>query len=178
MESEERIELYKRRLSRDFILSEEYEGRRYTMVAEKSSEDAKALGKSELVKTVLLVSLVPEKDGPDFVQSEIEKIPQTALSGFRNISKNKTTFFTRVFLMEKIPFSLIQQTRNFDFSRSEQGAFNYIVHAGIILADLSGTMLYSNKTAADFCRYFKVIVPVETKEDEDKEEEKIESQNL
>ena len=166
MESEDRIELYTRRLSREFNLSEDYEGRHYTMVAEKSGENEKALGKSELVKTVLLVSKVPENGSDDFVQSEIEKIPESALSGFRNISKNKTTFFTRVFLMKKIPFDLIQKARNFDFCRSEQGAFNYIVHAGIILVDLSSTMLYSSKAAAEFCKFFKIIVPVETKEGE------------
>ncbi|MCQ2240071.1 hypothetical protein [Treponema sp.] len=166
MEAEKLLELYRNRLSRDFILSEDYEGKRYVLVAEKSVEETKAFGTSELTRTVLILSQIPENSGADYVQSEIEKIPEAALSGFRNISKNKTTFFTRVFLMEKIPFDLIQKARNFDFSRTEQGAFNYIVHAGVMLVERSGSMIYSNKAASQFCNLFKVVTPVEVKDDE------------
>ncbi|WP_407400575.1 hypothetical protein [Treponema sp.] len=168
MELDERIELYKGRLSREsFILAEEYEGNRYDVVAEKSVDEAKAFGESELTRTLMLISKVPENTGAEYVQSEIDRIPMSALSGFRSISRDKTTFFIRVFLMDRIPFEIIQRTRDFDFSRSEQGAFNYIVHAGVVLVDNSSNMVYSNKTCAQFCSIFKVVTPVEIIGDED-----------
>ena len=97
MESEDRIELYTRRLSREFNLSEDYEGRHYTMVAEKSGENAKALGKSELVKTVLLVSKVPENGSDDFVQSEIEKIRGVSCDHAGTFQKTKLRFLQGCF---------------------------------------------------------------------------------
>ncbi|MCI5829122.1 MAG: hypothetical protein UHY90_04690 [Treponema sp.] len=164
MDKEELLKLFRSRLARDFILSDYYEGKKYTFVGQSSKEETKSFGLTELTKRIVLVSDY-EKMAAEKVKSAIEKLPVLALSGFRSIAKNKTTVLLRVFLMKQIPFELIQQVRSFSFEKSEQGAFNYLVNAGVILVDLSNNMLYSNFVAADFCHYFKIINPVEPKEE-------------
>lgn len=166
MELEKRIEFYKNKLAQQFDILDNYEGIDYTIVAENLSKEVKKIGETELIRRLVLLSYVPENLGLDYVESQIEKIPSIALSGFRSISNSKTTFFYRVFLMEKVSFNLIQKIRDYDFSRVEQGQFNYIVHAGIIIVDTSSNMIYSNKIASKFSDTFRIITPVEVIEDE------------
>ena len=110
MDKEELLKLFRSRLARDFILSDYYEGKKYTFVGQSSKEETKSFGLTELTKRIVLVSDY-EKMAAEKVKSAIEKLPVLALSGFRSIAKNKTTVLLRVFLMKQIPFELIQQVR-------------------------------------------------------------------
>lgn len=167
MESNDFSELLVLRLSRQFELSDRYDGRTYDIVAQRTEEETKSLGQVQVEKKVMAVSFVDESMGASYVESEIEKIPESTLCAFRNISKGKSSIFIRVFVMEDIPFGLIQKVRSYSFFRSEQREHDYTAVAGIILVDNETHMLYSNKAASEFCNFFKIVNPVETRDEED-----------
>ena len=163
-------ELIERRISRDFVLDEtsSYEARKYDVVATRTKEEVMSFGENVLNREVMLVSFNVTKD---YVLDEIDSIPNILLSGFRSISKNKSSVLTRVFVMENIPFDLIQTVRSYSFSRTENRQFKSYVEAGVILVDANNFAFYSNSTAASKYSYFRVINPVETADaDEEKKD--------
>ncbi|MBQ0040187.1 MAG: hypothetical protein KBS64_07170 [Treponema sp.] len=169
MEKAEYKELLLHRLSREYEIVGSWQGNEYDLVARKTSEESLSLGNNSVEKTIIAVSGLDEDCITQFVENEIEEIPQMLLSGFRDISKNKSTEFIRVFVMKNIPFDLIQKTRVYDFSRTEQRNFEYVAHAGVLLVDVQGGMIYCNSAAAEFSHLFKIITPVETIEEEEDE---------
>lgn len=55
MDKEELLKLFRSRLARDFILSDYYEGKKYTFVGQSSKEETKSFGLTELTKRIVLV---------------------------------------------------------------------------------------------------------------------------
>lgn len=166
MELEEYGRLIESRLKKNFDILSSYEGNEYDMVALKSEEVTKSLGNTCLNRTVFAISGLDASCDVSYCDSEIDSIPQILISGFRDIAKSKMTDFIRVFVMSNIPFEFIQKIRSYAFSKTERRNFDYAVNGGIILVDLESMMVYSSRSAAPYCNYFKVIKPVETKEDE------------
>ena len=163
-------ELIERRISRDYVLDEtsSYEAKSYDLVATRTKEEVLSFGENVLNREVMLMSFGVTRD---FVLDEIDGIPNILLSGFRSISKNKNTVLTRVFVMEDIPFDLIQTVRSYSFSKTENRQFKSYVEAGVILVDANNFAFYSNSSAAAKYPYFRVINPVETADaDEEKKD--------
>ena len=91
-----------------------------------------------------------------FVKKEIDALPQIALSGFRNPVKDKTTTIVRVFVMDEIPFDLIQEVRTFKFSRSEFSPRRSYTEARVLLVDFSSGEVYANLAGEANAQEFKI----------------------
>ncbi len=157
-------ELLKLRLGRSFDLGDSYLGTRYDICATSSTCESLSLGQNVEERKVVLVSFGVS---PEYVERELESLPQVALSGFRTISRDRNTTVVRAFVMESIPFELILRIRCFDFEKSEHRQFWSRCSAGVVLIDQNNFTIYSNKAASAYSDYFRVINPVETLDDED-----------
>lgn len=160
-ENSDYSELLKLRLGRSFDLADSYLGTKYDICATSSVCESISLGQNVEERKAVLVSFGVS---PEYVERELESLPQVALSGFRTISRDRSTTVVRAFVMETIPFELILRIRCFDFERSEHKQFWSRCSAGVILIDQNNFTIYSNKAGSAFCDYFKVINPVEPKE--------------
>lgn len=164
MELDEYKKLIESRLRRQYEISESgtYLAEEYDIAAEKNSEETTSFGENIATKEICLVSFDCDAD---FIEAQIEKIPEIVLSGWRSISKNKSTILTRVFVMENVPFSLVQKLRSWSFEKSEHRQFKSYAEAGIIIVDENNFSLFANPAAAKNCQLFRVINnPVETVE--------------
>lgn len=166
MELDEYKKLITGRLSRFYEICESgtYLAEEYDIVAEKNLEETTAFGENIATKEIFLVSFDCDED---FIEQQIERIPEIVLSGWRSISKNKSTILTRVFVMRNVPFALIKKLRSWTFEKSEQKQFKSYAGAGIIIVDENNFTLFASPAAAKNCQLLRVVNnPVETAEDE------------
>lgn len=165
MELDEYKKLISSRLRRVYEISEDgtYLAEEYDIAAEKKSEETTAFGENIATKEIVLISFDCDAD---FIEDQIEKIPEIVLSGWRSISKNKSTILTRVFVMKNVPFSFVQRLRSWTFEKTEHRQFKSYAEAGIIIIDENNFTLFTSPAAAKNSQPFKVINnPVETVDD-------------
>lgn len=155
MTQDEYKEFLERQFSKNYSVGNFYLAKKYDLVAQ-SVQDENFSGKKQgnfLNSIVYIVSFGCDKK---FVRKEIDALPQIALSGFRNPAKDKTTTIVRVFVMDEIPFDLIQEVRAFKFSRSEFSPHRSYTEARILLVDFSSGEVYANLAGEANAQEFKI----------------------
>lgn len=155
MTQDEYKEFLERQFSKNYSVGNFYLAKKYDLVAQ-SVQDENFSGKKQgnfLNSVVYIVSFDCDKK---FVRKEIDALPQIALSGFRNPAKDKTTTIVRVFVMDEIPFDLIQEVRAFKFSRSEFSPHRSYTEARILLVDFSSGEVYANLAGEANAQEFKI----------------------
>lgn len=155
MTQDEYKEFLAEQFSRNYSVGDFYLAKKYDLVAQ-SVQDETFAGKNRgsfLNSVVYIVSLGCDKQ---FVKKEIDALPQIALSGFRNSVKDKTTTVVRVFVMDEIPFDLIQEVRAFRFSQSEFSPHRSYTEARILLVDFSNGEVYANLAGETNVQEFKI----------------------
>lgn len=155
MTQDEYKEFLERQFSKNYSVGNFYLAKKYDLVAQ-SVQDENFSGKKQgnfLNSVVYIVSFDCDKK---FVRKEIDALPQIALSGFRNPAKDKTTTIVRVFVMNEIPFDLIQEVRAFKFSRSEFSPHRSYTEARILLVDFSSGEVYANLAGEANAQEFKI----------------------
>lgn len=155
MTQDEYKEFLERQFSKNYSVGNFYLAKKYDLVAQ-SVQDENFSGKKQgnfLNSVVYIVSFGCDKK---FVRKEIDALPQIALSGFRNPAKDKTTTIVRVFVMNEIPFDLIQEVRAFKFSRSEFSPHRSYTEARILLVDFSSGEVYANLAGEANAQEFKI----------------------
>lgn len=155
MTQDEYKEFLERQFSKNYSVGNFYLAKKYDLVAQ-SVQDENFSGKKQgnfLNSVVYIVSFGCDKK---FARKEIDALPQIALSGFRNPAKDKTTTIVRVFVMDEIPFDLIQEVRAFKFSRSEFSPHRSYTEARILLVDFSSGEVYANLAGEANAQEFKI----------------------
>ncbi len=157
MTQDEYKEFLAKQFSRDYSVGDFYLAKKYDLVAQGVQDENFSSQKrgAFLNSVVYIVSL---KCDEKFVKKEIDALPQIALSGFRNPSKDKTTTIVRVFVMDEIPFDLIQKVRAFKFSRSEFSPRRSYTEARILLVDFSSDEIYANLAGEANVQEFKIKI--------------------
>ncbi len=155
MTQEEYKEFLAEQFSKNYSVGDFYLAKKYSLVAQSVQDENFSNKKrtSFLNSVVYLVSLDCDEK---FVKKEIDALPQIALSGFRNSAKDKTTTIVRVFVMDEIPFDLIQEVRLFKFSRSEFSPHRSYTEARILLVDFPNGEIYANLAGEENVQEFKV----------------------
>lgn len=162
MEDNEYRTLVQGRLEQDFSLGTSYEGGAYDIAAFEEHNESVSFANQVCNRTVILVSF---DCSAQYIEQQLEELAKTALSDFRSINKNKNTTVVRVFAGKNIPYSLIQQIKNYSFARNEHKQFWSYVQCGVIAVDTTDYKVFSNNSARDYYKYFKVFTPVETIQD-------------
>ena len=155
MTQDEYKEFLERQFSQDYSVGNFYLAKKYDLVAQ-SVQDENFSGKKHgnfLNSVVYIVSFDCDKN---FVRKEIDTLPQIALSGFRNPAKDKTTTIVRVFVMDEIPFDLIQEVRAFKFSRSEFSPRRSYTEVRVLLVDFLNNEIYANLAGEANVQEFKI----------------------
>lgn len=155
MTQDEYKEFLKNQFSQDYSVGDFYLAKKYDLVAQ-NVQDENFSGKNQGSFLNNFVYIVSFGCAEKFVKKEIDALPQIALSGFRNSGKDKTTTIVRVFVMDEIPFDLIQEVRAFKFSRSEFSPHRSYTEARILLVDFSNGEVYANFAGEANVQDFKI----------------------
>ncbi|MBD5438334.1 MAG: hypothetical protein HDR37_07190 [Treponema sp.] len=155
MTQDEYKEFLAEQFSQDYSVGDFYLAKKYDLVAQSvQDENFSSKGHGNFLNSVVyIVSFGCDKK---FVKKEIDALPQIALSGFRNPVKDKTTTIVRVFVMDEIPFDLIQEVRAFKFSRSEFSPHRSYTEARVLLVDFSSGEVYANLAGEANAQEFKI----------------------
>ncbi len=153
-------ELIHHRLAREyeFIDSETLQGDEYDEVAERSYTESISFAHNIENREICVVSYNCTED---FIRERIHKIPEYLLSGCRSILHDRSTILTCVFVMENIPFELIQYVKSFDFIKTEQKQHKSYMESRVILIEKNSWSSFTNKAASGHDRLFRVINPPE-----------------
>lgn len=141
------------KFSEEYSVGEFYLAKKYGLVAQNVQDESLSAQGSFINHKAYIVSF---KCNEKFVQKELDDIPNIALSGFRNSMKDKTTTIVRVFVMDEVPFSLIQEVRSFKFSRSELTPHRSYSEARIIIVDFPNNDFYANLAGEENVQDFKM----------------------
>lgn len=155
MTQDEYKEFLAEQFSQDYSVGDFYLAKKYDLVAQNvQDENFSSKNRGSFLNSVAyIVSFGCDKK---FVKKEIDALPQIALSGFRNPAKDKTTTIVRVFVMDEIPFNLIQEVRAFKFSRSEFSPRRSYTEARVLLVDFSSGEVYANLAGEANAQEFKI----------------------
>ena len=148
-------EFLTKQFSKNYAVGDFYLAKKYGLVAQHIQDEAFSHKNSAsfLNSIVYIVSFDCDEQ---FVRKEIEALPQLALSGFRNSAKDKTSTIIRVFVMDDIPFGLIQEVRALQFSRSEFSPHRSYTEARVLLVNLPTGEIYANMAGEANIQEFKV----------------------
>ncbi len=155
MTQEEYKEFLTQEFSKNYSVGDFYLAKKYDLVAQ-SVQDENFSSENRTLFLNSVVYIVSLGCDEEFVRKEIDALPQNALSGFRNSAKDKTTTIVRVFVMNEIPFKLIQEVRAFKFSRSEFSPRRSYAEARILLVDFPSGEIYANFAGEANVQEFKV----------------------
>ena len=142
--------------SKDYSVGDFYLAKKYDLVAQSVQDESFSRQNNTpfLNSVVYIVSFECDEQ---FVRKELEKLPEIALSGFRNSAKDKTSTIIRVFVMDEVSFGLIQEVRALKFSRSEFSPHRSYTEARVLLVNLPNGEIYANMAGEANVQEFKAM---------------------